>query len=135
MPLTNHVEHVLDGIQKMLMQHALRNIARGAGPERFDGNFLATLARHQNYRNVRMLLGNLGDEVQPRHARHYQVSDDQAGRVLPDASQRLLATGRNFHLQIPPLGQEARRQLAVHGRVIDHQHGWHGKLSLSSGGY
>jgi len=91
---------VLDPVgQQLVLLGAglLLKIVGHTGGDSIAGDFLAAFAGKENKQEVRMLLPNGPQELEPTHIRHIVIRDDAIRRAVGDLLQPLVGAGRSLN--------------------------------------
>jgi hypothetical protein len=112
------VQAALDDVDDLLDLERLEDVVVRAILHRLDRALDRAEAGHDHGEDVDVLLGDLLEQLQPRHPRHLEVGDDEVVRADAQLDQRLLAVlHRADH--VPLERQELREDLADHLLVVD----------------
>ena len=77
LPESRHLQSFRHGVLELLRPHRLRDVVGRTGLDCLDGVLDRGIARDHDQGNVVCFLSQQVEELEPRHARHLEIGDDQ----------------------------------------------------------
>ncbi|MFO0846697.1 MAG: hypothetical protein U0797_30735 [Gemmataceae bacterium] len=116
-------EDLLQGVGQVAGEDLLGHVTGGALLKGLDGDVLAAVRRHQDDRHQGVLGADGLDELQAVHLGHEHVGEHDVGALRLEHRQRLGAVAGEQRVPATHLLDDGAGEVAVHGRVVHHQHG------------
>ena len=116
----------LDQRQELRRVKGFHHVVVGPKLHRLDGGLGRAECGHENDQLLRVGRADVLEGLQPRHAGHAVVEQDDVGRLLLDRRHAFLPVGRLLHL-VMLRGEHAVERIPHLIVIIDDQNAWNGE--------
>jgi hypothetical protein len=114
--------HAADRADELAVRRLLEHIRRGAGAQGGAGHRGVGLHRQDHHPRARRVPRQVGEDGEPRAARHGEVEDEHVGPVAAHLARRRVRVGALGHDLPSGFGVEQHAQTGAHDGVVVGQH-------------